>query len=115
VFTLGDGGDVEPRSVLSRLWTDERGALLRVEFLTLSTVLVLGVVGLTSLRNAITVEFEELSNALLALSQGFSVGGLSGCCASVDGSMAIDTPGTIAGPTCQLATSVAVIDVTACP
>jgi Flp pilus assembly pilin Flp len=82
------------RSVLSRLWADERGAILSIEFLTLASVLVLGlVVGLTSLRNAITVEFQELSNALLALSQGYSVGGLTGCCAFVQGSQAIDVPG----------------------
>ena len=104
------------RSVLARLWADERGALLSVEFLTISTVLVLGlVVGLTSLRNAITVEFEELSNALLALSQGFSVGGLSGCCAFVQGSQAIDTPGRVFPQAVCTQPLTSFIDVFPCP
>jgi hypothetical protein len=104
------------RKLLTTLWADDCGTLEAIEFLLTATILVLGlVVAFTTLRNAITAEFAELSNAILALSQGFSVGGLSGCCSSVDGSQAIDTPGSVTPPTCTAATSISVIDVQACP
>ena len=104
------------RHVLTRLWEDDRGLLEAIEFLLTASILAFGlVVGMTTLRNAITAEFEQLANAILAINFGFSVGGLSGCCASVDGSQAIDTPRAIAGPTCTLPTSVAILDVAACP
>ncbi|HZY88325.1 MAG TPA: hypothetical protein VFE78_26040 [Gemmataceae bacterium] len=104
------------RTLLHKLWADDQGALLAIEFLLFATVLVLGlVVGLTTLRSAIVAEFAELANALLTLSQGFSVGGLSGCCSSVDGGQAIDTPGSVTPPTCTAAGSISVIDVAVCP
>ncbi len=98
------------------LWADDGGALEAIEFLLTAAILVLGlVVGLTTLRNAINAEFTALANAILTLSVGYSVGGLSGCCSSVDGSQAVFIPGSVAAPTCQPATSVSVITVTACP
>jgi Flp pilus assembly pilin Flp len=101
------------RTLMIRLWSDDHGALESIEFLLIATILILGlVVGLTALRNAITTEFEETANAILALSQGYSVSGLSGAGASVDGSQAIDTPG---GPLQHVNTPPAipsVIDVT---
>jgi Flp pilus assembly pilin Flp len=81
------------RSLIVRLWSDDQGALLSIEFLLIATVLLLGlIVGLADLRNAVVTEFEELANAVLALSQGYSVSGLSGAGGSVDGSQAIWTP-----------------------
>ena len=56
-------------------------------------------VGLTNLRTAINAELTELGNAILALSQGFTINGSSGSNASVDGSQAIDTPQTLTPPT----------------
>ena len=104
------------RALLPKLWADDCGALLSIEFLLIASVLVLGlVVGLTTLRNAVTAEFVALADALLALNTGFSVGGLSGCCSSVDGSQAIFVPGSVTPPTCTPATSVSVVSVTACP
>jgi Flp pilus assembly pilin Flp len=103
------------RHVMRKFWEDDRGVLEAIEFLLTATILVLGlVVGFTALRNAIVTEFEELANAILALSQGFSVGGLSGCCASVEGSQAIDTPGLVTPHVCT-APIPSVIDVVACP
>ena len=102
--------------LLHTFWADDRGALLSIEFLLIATILVLGlVVGLTTLRNAITAEFAELGNAILTLSQGYSVSGLSGGSSSVDGSQAIDTPGSVTPPTPTAPASVSVIDVTSCP
>ena len=89
------------RALLPKLWADDCGALLSIEFLLIASVLVLGlVVGLTTLRNAVTAEFVALADALLALNTGFSVGGLSGCCSSVDGAQAIFIPGSVTPPTC---------------
>jgi hypothetical protein len=59
-----------------------------------ATILIIGLVlGLTSLRAAINAELTELANAILALSQGYTISGQQGCCARTDGSQAIDTPG----------------------
>jgi Flp pilus assembly pilin Flp len=101
--------------LLSKLWNDDRGVTEAIEFLLTASILVLGlVVGFTALRNAIVTEFEELANAILAISQSFSVGGLSGCCASVQGSQAIDTPGLVTPHVCTPPIP-SVIDVVACP
>jgi Flp pilus assembly pilin Flp len=84
------------RALMMRFWSDDFGALESIEFLLIATILILGlIVGLATLRNAIVTEFEELANAILALSQGYSVSGLSGAGGSVDGSQAIDTAGTV--------------------
>jgi Flp pilus assembly pilin Flp len=82
------------RKLLANCWKDDSGALIAMEFLFVATVLVIGiVVGLTAVRNAVNAELTELANAILALSQGYTISGQSGCGASVDGSAAIDTPG----------------------
>ena len=104
------------RKLLTTLWADDCGALEAIEFLLTASILVLGlVVAFTTLRNAITAEFVALSNAILTLSVGFSVSGLSGCCSSVDGAQAIFIPGSVTPPTCITPTSVSVITVNACP
>jgi Flp pilus assembly pilin Flp len=61
------------RVFLARLWADDRGALLSIEFLLVSSILVLGlVVGLATLRNALVTELTELSNSVLTLNGGAS-------------------------------------------
>ena len=81
------------RWVFKKLWEDDRGILVTVEFLLAASTLVLGLtVGLTALRNAVVTEFEELANAILAINQSYSVGGLRGCCSFVRGSEAINFP-----------------------
>ena len=103
------------RNMWKKLWNDDGGALIATEFLFVATILVIGLVaGLGSLRSAINDELTELANAILALSQGFTISGQSGCCASVDGSQAIDTPGLITGPICTPPTIPSVIDVIPC-
>jgi Flp pilus assembly pilin Flp len=101
--------------LMSRLWTDDRGVMEAIEFLLTASILAFGlVVGLTALRNAIVTEFEELANAVLAINFSFSVGGLSGCCSSVQGSQAIQTPQTITGHVCTPPIP-SVINVVPCP
>jgi len=103
------------KSMLKRLWSDDQGALIAMEFLFVATILVIGIiVGLSSVKNAVNAELTELANAILALSQGYTISGQTGCCASTDGSAAIDTPGLITGPTCVAPAIPSVIDVTPC-
>jgi Flp pilus assembly pilin Flp len=85
--------------LLRNLWKDDCGALLSAEFLFISTILVIGViVGLSTVRAALNAELSELANAILALSQGYTVSGQSGSTGSVDGSGTFDTPGLVTGP-----------------
>jgi hypothetical protein len=101
--------------LLAQLWQDDCGALISSEFIFVSTILVIGtVVGLAAVRDAVNVELSEFANALLAVSQGFTVSGQSGCCASTDGSAAIDTPSTVTPPTCVAPTIPSVIDIIPC-
>ena len=100
---------------LCRFWRDDNGAIISAEYLFVATILVIGiVVGLTSLRQAINTELTELGNALLALSQGFTINGTSNDNASVDGSQVIDTPGTLISPVAIPAAIPSVVDVQPC-
>lgn len=101
--------------MLSQLWADDKGALIAIEFLFVATILIIGIiVGLAGVRDAVNTELTELGNAILALSQGYSIGGGSGCCAATDGSQAIDTPGLLPDPICTPPAIPSVIDATAC-
>src|SRR5690348_13486477 len=102
-------------NMMRKLWKDDCGALIAMEFLFVATILVIGiVVGLSAVRSAINDELTELANAILALSQGFTISGVSGCCAQVEGSQAIDTPSLITGPICTPPFAPSVIDVIPC-
>jgi hypothetical protein len=101
--------------LMLKLWEDDRGAIIALEFLFLATILVIGiVVGLTSVRDSINVELAELGNALLALSQGFIISGQTGCCSATDGSQAIDTPGLLPEIVCTAPAIPSVIDQLPC-
>jgi Flp pilus assembly pilin Flp len=102
-------------NLFAKLWNDDQGALIATEFLFVATILIIGiVVGLSALRGAVNAELAELGNAILALNQGYSISGLTGCCASTEGSQAIDTYGTVSTPTCVPPADPSVIDVIAC-
>jgi hypothetical protein len=103
------------KSLLIKLWHDDSGALIAAEYLFIATILVIGiVVGFASVRDAINSELAELSNAFLALSQGFVISGQSGCCAAVDGSQAIDTPALVPDITCTVPAIPSAIDQIPC-
>lgn len=102
-------------NMLKKLWSDDQGALIAMEFLFVATILVIGVIaGLSSVRSAVNAELTELANAILALSQGYTINGVEGCCATVQGSEAVDTPDLITGPLCTPNAIPNLIDVTAC-
>jgi len=77
---------------LSRAWGDDCGALISIEFVFIVTILVIGLItGWVAIRNSLTTELEEVANALNALSQDYSFGGLvlvanGGTIASTEGS-----------------------------
>jgi Flp pilus assembly pilin Flp len=97
---------------LMRLWQEDDGAILATEYLFVTTILIIGlVVGLTGLRSAINAELTELANAILALSQGYSVNGQMSADASVDGSQAFDMPDLLQPPQSVPAFSPSLIDV----
>lgn len=101
--------------LLQKLWKDDAGALISMEFLFVATILVIGtIVGLTSVRDAINAELAELANAILALSEGYAFSGVSGCGGFTDGSQAIDTPALVTPPTNTSPAIPSVIDVLPC-
>jgi hypothetical protein len=103
------------RKLVSRFWSDDCGALIAAEYLFVATILVIGtIVGLAAVRDAVNVELSELANAYLALSQGYTVSGQSGCCSSTDGSAATDTPSLVTPPTCVAPATPSAIDITPC-
>jgi hypothetical protein len=70
-----------------RLWNDDCGALIATEWVFVATILVIGlVVGLKAVQSAVVNELEEVASAIGAISQSYSYGGTSGCCASTNGS-----------------------------
>jgi Flp pilus assembly pilin Flp len=81
------------RQLLLRLWKDDEGALLAVEWLFMVVIMVLGlIVGFTAVRNSIVEEFAELGNSLTSLDQSFRVNGLIGCGAETAGTDVRDQP-----------------------
>lgn len=81
----------------AQLWDDDGGAVLSVEYVLVSGVLVTGLVpGLVAARNSINTGYANMGNAVTAAVpqpnfSGFSVGGSNGPIASVPG-VAIPAP-----------------------
>jgi Flp pilus assembly pilin Flp len=107
--------DLPMKQLFARLWNEDEGAIIASEFLFVVTIIVIGIiVGLAAIRDAVNTELSELANALLALSQGYSISGQEGCCSATDGSEAIDTPGLVPDPLCTPPFIPSVIDVLPC-
>ncbi|MFL5329960.1 MAG: hypothetical protein ACJ8C4_13730 [Gemmataceae bacterium] len=99
------------KHLAAKFWNDDRGALIASEYLFVITILIIGIiVGLTSLREAIVNELAETANAILALSQGYSISGITGDGGDSDGSSSIDTPSVVVDPTLTPAAIPSVID-----
>ncbi len=81
--------------MFAKLWKDESG-IVAIEYLFLATIVGLGlVVGFGNLEGALNAEYSELSNAILALNQGYSILSQSGCKSFKAGSSANDTAGSV--------------------
>jgi len=104
------------RNLVYRLWDDDQGQLITIEFLFFAVILIIGIIpGLVILREAIKIELTELANAILALNPGFVISGNSGCCAEVSGSQAIVIPAQIPFPICTPPAFPVVIVPPTCP
>jgi hypothetical protein len=54
--------------LMSRLWNDDCGAMLAVEWVFIATILVIGsITGLVAVRCAIVEELEDFADAILSL------------------------------------------------
>lgn len=61
----------------SKLANDEQGFVISAELVLVMTIAVLGmVVGLTAVRDSITAELNDISNAFGAVNQSYNVNGL---------------------------------------
>src|SRR4051812_15638023 len=79
------------RRLLTRLWNDDRGALIATEWVFVATLLILGIItGLIAVRQSLLSELTEFANAAMALNQSFSFAGQSNCLSSTSGSAAFD-------------------------
>jgi Flp pilus assembly pilin Flp len=101
--------------MLKKLWNDESG-IVTLEYLILATLLGLAlIIGVSGLSRAINAELMELGNAILALSQDYTVSGQRTCWAEVDGSAAGDTAGSLGSQLTNVAPSnPSIIDVAHC-
>jgi len=99
--------------MFAKLWNDESG-VIAVEYLFLVTIVGLGlVVGFANLELAINVEYSELANAILGLSQAYSINTQSSCKASKQGSAVSDTAGSVTFT--QVTVAPTAINIIACP
>ncbi|MBI1915254.1 MAG: hypothetical protein HYS12_11025 [Planctomycetes bacterium] len=81
--------------LMGKLWADDCGALLATEYMTLGAVVVLGGVGgLASMRDAVNDEMKEYGNSVRQIRQQYSVPGFKGAGASTAGSAATDAGGS---------------------
>jgi Flp pilus assembly pilin Flp len=79
------------RKLMLKLWSDDQGALIATEWVFVATILVIGlIVGLKAVQSAVLNELEEVAGAIGAVSQSYSYGGTSGCCAFTNGSSFTD-------------------------
>src|SRR6266849_3473241 len=79
------------RNLLVKLWNDDGGALIAMEWVFVATILVLGsITGLIAVRQAVIAELHDVADALLSLNQSFSFSGQSNCQSSTAGSRFID-------------------------
>src|SRR5215831_3920645 len=61
------------RQLIGRVWTDDAGGLLAVEWVFVATILIIGsITGLCAVRQAIITELEEFAEAILALNTSWS-------------------------------------------
>jgi len=101
--------------LVRRLWDDDSGQLITIEFLFFATILIIGIiVGLVGLRQAIVTELTILGDAILALNPGYGISGLTGCCSYTDGSQAIVIPTQLIPPLCTPPTFPQVISLVIC-
>jgi hypothetical protein len=77
--------------MLRKLWNDDCGAVFATEIVLVTTILVIGIVaGLKAVNLATNDELAELASAIGSISQTYAYCGVSGTCASSNGSRYTD-------------------------
>src|SRR5579871_1092469 len=81
------------KTMLKKLWVDDGGALIAVEWLFVATILVIGaIVGIVAVRNAVNAELTGMANAIGGLNQCYSFSGEQNCSSSTCGSQVSSCP-----------------------
>jgi hypothetical protein len=100
------------RSLLSKLWSDDQGAVVAPEIVLILAITVIGIIpGLVALRNTTNAALATVGNELLAIQTGFSfaaftiLGSGGNTIASVDGAVF-----TVSGATFLISSSVGTVD-----
>lgn len=83
-------------NLIYRLWKDDGGALIAIEWVFVATILVFGaIVGLVAVRQAVVSELTEFANAVMSLNQGYKINGQKNCQSSISGSETKDSSNKI--------------------
>ncbi len=78
--------------MLQKLWNDDAGALLSMEFVIIATLAVCGiVVGWSAVRVAVVTELADVASAIGVLDQSYSFGGVTGHHAVCSGTQFVDS------------------------
>ncbi|MEW4456212.1 hypothetical protein AB1L30_26340 [Bremerella sp. JC817] len=78
-------------SLIKRLWNDEAGFVVSAELILISTIAVIGlIVGLDSVRNAVTSELADVAGAIQNVNQSYVWNSVTGHASAVSGSDFID-------------------------
>jgi hypothetical protein len=66
-------------NVVSRLWSEQDGAIVSAEIMLVATILVIGViVGLKSVRDSVVTELADVAQAIANVDQSYSYSATSG-------------------------------------
>lgn len=76
---------------MKKLWNDESGAILTFELILIMTILGIGmIVGLNSIKTAVTTEAVDVATAVGSINQSYSYNGLMDCGSMTAGSSVLD-------------------------
>lgn len=78
-------------AVFHHLWLDDRGFIVSIELILISTIAVIGLItGFTALRDAVVSELSDTGGTIQDLNQGYSYNGMQGHSGSTNGSSWLD-------------------------
>lgn len=67
------------KTTITRLWTEDVGAVISAEIMLVATILVLGViVGLKSVRDSVVTELADVAQAIANVNQSYCYSGVTG-------------------------------------
>src|ERR1700738_5062882 len=79
------------RSFMLRLWNDDGGAIIAIEWIFFVAIVLIGlIVGFVAVRNAVVDELTVVATAVDSLAVCYSFAGLSNCESLVCGTQVID-------------------------